>query len=302
MPRSTGGIRRRGKIPGASDGRKEQLPHFPSGAAGPLINSHARRVVESIIANTPSFGDYPGEKALKRSRRRQELTRLIKDAGKDAPAVIEAVQGRFRRAARKTGFTALSLTVLWLVLLVGASVAPENSALSAAFTVYTAVLFIPWLLLSYVAVRRLDMGDFVKRYTRQSVGLSILHGGLAERVHLSQRLAGLSPREFEEEIARLYEQIGYEVERGPYVSDFGADLLIEKDDDTWVVQVKRWKKKVGRPTLQRIQGSSVHFGGTPIVVTTSSFTGPAMDYASLHGIELIDGERLSDMFIEAYYA
>jgi Holliday junction resolvase-like predicted endonuclease len=118
---------------------------------------------------------------------------------------------------------------------------------------------------------------------------------LADR-QLGQReyLEGLSPRDFEYAVARILQRRGYElVQMGAGVADFGADVLVRKDNRTAVVQVKQWANPVQRQELQKLQGAMAHFGAdTGIFVTLSRFSSKARDYGREQDIILIDGQEL----------
>lgn len=112
------------------------------------------------------------------------------------------------------------------------------------------------------------------------------------------QLLRLSPREFEERIARLFLAMGYV---GPQVTgradDRGADIIC---DDEWgrrvVIQCKRYapNRKVGSEAVQAVAGMyrNWHHADHAIIVTTASFTRSAIETARSAHLSLIDGERL----------
>ncbi|MEU6340890.1 restriction endonuclease [Streptomyces sp. NPDC046977] len=109
----------------------------------------------------------------------------------------------------------------------------------------------------------------------------------------------MSAQEFEEAIARLCARGGCKdaaVVGGP--GDLGADVTATTPDGRrLVVQCKRYgaSSKVGSQDLQRFGGTcfSVHRADIAVVVTTSVFTGPAIRYASMQNIVLIDKHHLA---------
>ncbi|MEU9573836.1 restriction endonuclease [Streptomyces massasporeus] len=110
--------------------------------------------------------------------------------------------------------------------------------------------------------------------------------------------AALTPEEFEEAIAALCERdgcSGVEVVGG--AGDLGADVLaVTPDGRRIVVQCKRYDEshRVGSQDLQRFGGTcfTVHEADVAVLVSTSDFTAPALEYAEQCGILCVDGESL----------
>jgi restriction system protein len=108
----------------------------------------------------------------------------------------------------------------------------------------------------------------------------------------------LTPEEFEEAIAALCERdgcSGVEVVGG--AGDLGADVVAATPDGRRVViQCKQYGEshRVGSQDLQRFGGTcfSVHEADIAVLVTTSDFTAPAMEYAGQCGIVCVDRETL----------
>ncbi|MFF5359955.1 restriction endonuclease [Streptomyces scabiei] len=108
----------------------------------------------------------------------------------------------------------------------------------------------------------------------------------------------LTPEEFEEAIAALCEHHGctaVEVVGG--AGDLGADVVATAPDGSLVViQCKQYgaSHRVGSQDLQRFGGTcfTVHEADVAVLVTTSDFTAPALEYAGQCGIVCVDGEAL----------
>lgn len=80
--------------------------------------------------------------------------------------------------------------------------------------------------------------------------------------------------------------------------DLGADVIATTPDGLRVVvQCKHYAEdnRVGSQDLQRFGGTcfAVHDADVAIVVTTSQFTAPALEYAAACGIVCVDGEALA---------
>ncbi|WP_309141312.1 restriction endonuclease [Streptomyces composti] len=108
----------------------------------------------------------------------------------------------------------------------------------------------------------------------------------------------LTPDEFEQAVAGLCERdgcSGVEVVGG--AGDLGADVVaVLPGGRRMVVQCKRYgdSHRVGSQDLQRFGGTcfTVHEADVAVLVTTSEFTAPALEYAEQCGIVCVDRESL----------
>ncbi|WP_060180589.1 restriction endonuclease [Streptomyces sp. IMTB 1903] len=104
---------------------------------------------------------------------------------------------------------------------------------------------------------------------------------------------------FEHTVAALCARDGcISVEVVGGAGDLGADVLATTADGRRVVlQCKHYAEdnRVGSQDLQRFGGTcfAVHEADVAVVVTTSSFTAPAAEYADACGIVRVDGEGLA---------
>ncbi|WP_406468819.1 restriction endonuclease [Streptomyces sp. NBC_01594] len=109
----------------------------------------------------------------------------------------------------------------------------------------------------------------------------------------------LGPTEFEHAIAYLCQRDGCtDVVVSGGAGDLGADVTATAPDGRRIViQCKRYgpTNKVGSPEMQRFGGTcySVHRAHLPVVVTTSTFTRQAADYAAAQGIRLYGEQALA---------
>lgn len=134
----------------------------------------------------------------------------------------------------------------------------------------------------------------------------------ALRTELLERISHNSPAFFEDLIIDLLVRMGYGGSRPDAAAqlgrtgDGGVDGVINEDRlglDRIYIQAKRYSESnvVGRPTVQSFVGSLVGFGATKgVFVTTSKFTGEAIEYAKhlRERVILIDGRRLAELMIE----
>jgi restriction system protein len=108
----------------------------------------------------------------------------------------------------------------------------------------------------------------------------------------------LTPEEFEEAIAALCERDGCSaVDVVGGAGDLGADVVaVAPDGRRVVIQCKQYgdSHRVGSQDLQRFGGTcfTVHEADVAVVVTTSDFTAPAVEYADRCGIVCVDREAL----------
>lgn len=108
----------------------------------------------------------------------------------------------------------------------------------------------------------------------------------------------LTPREFEEVVARLIVPLGYtDIRVVGGAADRGVDVLCrDRQGRKVAIQCKRYQptNEVSSSQVQTFMGGMVaHEAERGIIVTTSSFSGPARDLARDQGIRLIDGSELT---------
>lgn len=130
-------------------------------------------------------------------------------------------------------------------------------------------------------------------------------------------LLDFSPSEFEHFVAKVWKNMGWEVDVTSKSRDNGVDILATKSgihDEKAAIQAKKYapSNKIGQPSIQqydtlRRQDSSVDL---VVVVTTSEFTSNARDLAKRLNVKLINGtdivkaaldnideEKLSDLIL-----
>lgn len=117
----------------------------------------------------------------------------------------------------------------------------------------------------------------------------------------------ISPRQFEELVAELFEKQGYIVKLTAETRDGGIDILAYKKDildgAIYGIECKRYNpnNKIGRPTLQKligaIEGTRLTGG---ILATTSYFTREAQEYSEPmnHRLFLKDYDTISKLIEE----
>lgn len=109
-----------------------------------------------------------------------------------------------------------------------------------------------------------------------------------------EALLALSPAEFEDLVAELFESYGHQAQVAGGASDHGVDVLVQSaQGEKWVVQCKRYAGSVGEPVVRDLYGVLQHEAAQrAYLVTTGSFTTQARAWAEGKPIMLYDGESL----------
>lgn len=103
----------------------------------------------------------------------------------------------------------------------------------------------------------------------------------------------MSGIEFEEFLKYYFIENGYKVTETSKSHDFGADLILKRNNYTIVVQAKRYKGKVGIKAVQEVIGAISYYGANKgMVITNSFYTRSAIELARASNIVLWDRENL----------
>ncbi|WP_061860152.1 restriction endonuclease [Priestia megaterium] len=101
-------------------------------------------------------------------------------------------------------------------------------------------------------------------------------------------------RQFEVYLQILFRHLGYHPEITKQSGDFGADLVMERDEKI-VVQAKRYgyKNRVSLSAVQEVYGAKAYYRANQAwVVTNSYFTKQAKELAAACDVKLVDREDL----------
>lgn len=104
------------------------------------------------------------------------------------------------------------------------------------------------------------------------------------------------PHAFEQFVACLFRDMGYEAHVTPPVRDGGYDIELRRTGGRYLVECKCFASQnaIGRPFLQRLVGvNAVQHADGIICVTTSHFSQEAKTYAGETGVLLVDGDELT---------
>ena len=110
-------------------------------------------------------------------------------------------------------------------------------------------------------------------------------------------LNSMSGKEFETLIKQLVGAMGFGIERCSVGPDGGIDILASTYKDLvsgrYVIQCKRYSHKVGVKPVRELFGVVTAEGANKgVLITNSTFTKPARDFAEGKPIELVDGSQL----------
>lgn len=126
----------------------------------------------------------------------------------------------------------------------------------------------------------------LKKYKERRKATKLMMLGL-------EGLDEISGREFELLLSELFLNMGWKVEVTAAANDWGADLVISKENRTTVVQAKRWNRPVGVKAVQEVVASMPMYNANQaIVVTNSTFTNQAAHLAKVNNVELWDRTKL----------
>lgn len=161
-------------------------------------------------------------------------------------------------------------------------------------------------LVAVPAALAIDLGPLI-RPLGVIVVLSLLARAAPEFWRLYRhRRAGLAEvdrmpgREFEHYLGLLFERLGHKVEVTKAHGDFGADLVVRKDDKRLLVQAKRWSKPIGIKAVQEAAAAVPYYKvDSALVVANRSFTQAARRLAQANRVELWDRDRLAGKIVEA---
>lgn len=119
-------------------------------------------------------------------------------------------------------------------------------------------------------------------------------------VLIHSEYALISPFEFEDLVAKLFNQLGYHTEVTPRTGDYGVDVIAKNGKDIIAIQAKKYARgnKVGNRDVQQLLGA-MQFrkvkANKAILITTSDFTFQAKEQAKETPIELWDGDYINSM-------
>ncbi|HEX9830129.1 MAG TPA: restriction endonuclease [Thermodesulfobacteriota bacterium] len=129
-------------------------------------------------------------------------------------------------------------------------------------------------------------------YTRRKLG-EIRRGDQLRALELSG-IDDMNPVEFTDYIAKVFEHRGFKVQTPDGSLNLGVDLITEKDNVKYAVQLERQSSSVSRPVLNNLEREKHRYGcERAIVITKAYFTEDAAVFAKSKACDLVDRETLS---------
>jgi HJR/Mrr/RecB family endonuclease len=124
------------------------------------------------------------------------------------------------------------------------------------------------------------------------------------RLQRAQRLAiqndahvpSMSPLEYEQYVARLLKEAGWQVKHCGAAGDQGCDVLAYRDGFRLVVQCKLYRGRVGNAAVQEIVGARRHYRAHLMaVVAPAGFTPSALALARSNGVHLLHHAQIAGL-------
>lgn len=101
---------------------------------------------------------------------------------------------------------------------------------------------------------------------------------------------------FEKYLKEIYLQKGYRVSLTSVTGDYGADLILEKNNEKIVIQAKRYSKNVGIKAVQEVKAAQFHYKANEAwVVSNSNYTNAAISLAKSTNVKLVSREDLIEL-------
>ncbi len=104
--------------------------------------------------------------------------------------------------------------------------------------------------------------------------------------------------EFEKYIARLLQAQNYKISFTKISGDFGIDIIANKNQEKYAIQIKRYSKAVGRSAISdAVAGMAYYKCNKTMVVTNNYFTKLAQELAISNNCVLINRDKLGEWII-----
>lgn len=111
----------------------------------------------------------------------------------------------------------------------------------------------------------------------------------------------LNPNLFEASIAALYKKQGFEIYLTPYTNDKGVDVVVLKNGENYLIQVKQTKSLVGNEAIQEICTAKNYYENkfseqfNLLTVTNNEYSSSAKILAKSNGIQLFNRNHLENL-------
>jgi HJR/Mrr/RecB family endonuclease len=131
--------------------------------------------------------------------------------------------------------------------------------------------------------------------------LLVRMGGLKRKINyevVRRNLRYMSPREFEEFTAKLFNQLGYSSKITQATRDGGKDVIL---NNNIYIECKHYQGSVGREIANKLYGVMCADGVKGgIIITTGHFTTDCINFCKRVGILLYDMNDILKLYKKAY--
>lgn len=105
--------------------------------------------------------------------------------------------------------------------------------------------------------------------------------------------------EFERYVGYLLSQQGFSSKYTSVSGDYGVDIVAQRGEEKWAIQVKRYTGLVGREAISDAIAGVAHYRcNKAMVVTNSHFTPAAKTLAASNNCVLVDRDKLAEWMVE----
>ena len=111
----------------------------------------------------------------------------------------------------------------------------------------------------------------------------------------------LNPNLFEASIAALYKKQGFEIYLTPYSNDKGVDVVVLKNGENYLIQVKQTKSLVGNDAIQEVYTAKKYYEVqfkekfNLLTITNNDYSSSAKILAKINDIQLLNRNHLENL-------
>ena len=115
-------------------------------------------------------------------------------------------------------------------------------------------------------------------------------------------LRALGSKRFEDNMAAMFQRLGYQVEQTPYTNDYGRDAIMFREGMKFLLECKCYAEDAfsGREDLQKFHSAIVTDKAVAgFFVTTGRATKGAIEFADRASIQIISGDSLLQSYLKS---
>lgn len=173
------------------------------------------------------------------------------------------------------------------LIVIGAYTHSENISFSG-------IAFILPLIFERIEIER---WKWLKREERKPLIETMEENAMTE----VEELEGMNGVQFEDKVAHILGEYGFQIERTPVTGDKGIDIAFYAEGEKICLQLKHWKDKVGDPVVRDAYGSkALNQCDRFFILTTHGFTSRAIESAKNLNIHLITYDDLLEQLKKWY--